>query len=249
MLLKRSVLAIVTAMILTVAGATVVYAQWPTTCVELNDIVEAHLGNHGNVGIYQRAFGDQAEAACRNDHRGDVRSVFAWAIGGTEVLTPAPAQPPVSPPAQSFSTHPSFETVRLEAIQRGASEELAVQIANSVISRGAVQAFLNGTDSGVEYGTVQAVTVRDFKNRWLDTSGSCWEISYQFKLRNNTSNALFYDWIDLIFLDADGFEVDEDTIFDVTLLPRQERQFSGTELICDGLGPQIKSWQIEFTRL
>ena len=57
-------------------------AQWPTTCVELNDIVEAHLGNDNNVGIYQRVFGAQAEQACRNDHRDDVRSVFAWAIGG-----------------------------------------------------------------------------------------------------------------------------------------------------------------------
>ncbi|MCZ0951251.1 MAG: thermonuclease family protein [Rhodospirillaceae bacterium] len=57
-------------------------AQWPTTCVELNDIVEAHLGNDHNVGIYQKVFGDQAEQACRNDHRNDVRSVFAWAIGG-----------------------------------------------------------------------------------------------------------------------------------------------------------------------
>ena len=56
--------------------------QWPTTCVDLNDIVEEHLGNHHNVGIYQDTFGDQAEAACQNDHRDDVRSVFAWAIGG-----------------------------------------------------------------------------------------------------------------------------------------------------------------------
>ena len=62
----------------------VVAAQWPTTCVELNDIVEAHLGNDGNVGIYQRVFGDQAEQACQSDHREDVRSVFAWAIGGDE---------------------------------------------------------------------------------------------------------------------------------------------------------------------
>ena len=60
-------------------------AQWPTTCVELNDIVEAHLGNDNNVGIYQRVFGDQAEQACRNDHRDDVRSVFAWAIGGARL--------------------------------------------------------------------------------------------------------------------------------------------------------------------
>ena len=55
-------------------------SQWPTTCVDLNDVVETHLGNHGNVGIYQRTFGDQAEAACQNDHRNDVRGVFAWAF-------------------------------------------------------------------------------------------------------------------------------------------------------------------------
>ena len=55
---------------------------WPTDCVELNDIVENHLGNHANVGIYQRAFGSQSETACRNDHREDVRGVFGWAFGG-----------------------------------------------------------------------------------------------------------------------------------------------------------------------
>lgn len=55
-------------------------AQWPTTCVELNDIVEAHLGNDENVGIYQRVFGDQAEQACRRDHVSDVRRSFYWTI-------------------------------------------------------------------------------------------------------------------------------------------------------------------------
>ena len=54
--------------------------DWPTTCVELNDIVEGHLGNPHNVGIYQNTFGDQAEAACQNDHRNDVIAVFGWAI-------------------------------------------------------------------------------------------------------------------------------------------------------------------------
>jgi len=57
--------------------------QWPTTCVDLNDIVEAHLGNDGNVGIYQRVFGDQAEQGCQNDHRDDVRAVFSWAFDQT----------------------------------------------------------------------------------------------------------------------------------------------------------------------
>ena len=53
---------------------------WPTDCVELNDIVESHLGNDNNVGIYQSVFGDQAEQGCRGDHGEDVRSVFAWAF-------------------------------------------------------------------------------------------------------------------------------------------------------------------------
>lgn len=60
--------------------ATAAPQQWPTTCVDLNDIVEAHLGNDGNVGIYQRVFGDQAEQGCQNDHRADVRGVFSWAF-------------------------------------------------------------------------------------------------------------------------------------------------------------------------
>lgn len=70
------------------------YAQWPTTCVGLNDIVETHLGNYGNVGIYQRVFGGNAEQGCQNDHRDDVQAVFAWAFGGGQataaVETPWP---------------------------------------------------------------------------------------------------------------------------------------------------------------
>ena len=73
----------------------VALAQWPTTCVELNDIVESHLGNTQNVGIYQKVFGDQAEQACRNDHREDVRNVFAWAISDDESATqPTPVVEP-----------------------------------------------------------------------------------------------------------------------------------------------------------
>lgn len=78
----RAVWAVVLAALFTAVSISYAAARWPTTCVELNDIVEAHLGNDHNVGIYQKVFGDQAEQACRNDHRDDVRSVFAWAIGG-----------------------------------------------------------------------------------------------------------------------------------------------------------------------
>ena len=82
----RIIAAIVAAAIFTVGLAAALAADshdqgWPTTCVDLNDIVETHLGNDENVGIYQRAFGDQAEAGCRNDHRQDVRNTFSWAVG------------------------------------------------------------------------------------------------------------------------------------------------------------------------
>ena len=63
-------------------GVSITHAQWPTTCVELNDLAEAAVGTHQNVGIYQRTYGDQAEAQCQNDHRDDVRRTFAWALGG-----------------------------------------------------------------------------------------------------------------------------------------------------------------------
>ena len=77
---RVAVLGVVLAAVVAAVGAGPVLAEWPTRCVELNDIVEAHLGNDGNVGIYQRVFGAQAEAACQNDHRDDVRGVFAWAF-------------------------------------------------------------------------------------------------------------------------------------------------------------------------
>ena len=82
--LRLAVIAELTAAFMTVST---VAAQWPTTCVELNDQSEAALGNTQNVGIYQKVFGDAAEQACRNDHKGDVQGVFAWAIGGPPQIT------------------------------------------------------------------------------------------------------------------------------------------------------------------
>jgi len=78
--LQRMVLAAVVAMVAVVGTAASAGAQWPTSCVELNDIVERHLGNVGNVGLYQRVFGEQAEQACQFDHRDDVAATFTWAF-------------------------------------------------------------------------------------------------------------------------------------------------------------------------
>ncbi len=77
--MKKAVAALALVMLAIASTASAGLAQWPTTCVELNDIVENHLGNHQNVGIYQRVFGEQAEQGCQNDHRGDVRETFHWA--------------------------------------------------------------------------------------------------------------------------------------------------------------------------
>ena len=103
----RNVRALLIAAAALVLLATPALAQWPTTCVDLNDIVENHLGNDNNVGIYQRVFGDQAEQACQNDHRDDVRGVFAWAFpeGGGLVV-------PIAP---SASSSPGVAPAELEA--------------------------------------------------------------------------------------------------------------------------------------
>ena len=69
------------ALALAVGAVTTAAAQWPTTCVELNDQSEAALGNVENVGIYSRAFGARAETFCQTDHRNDVRGTFGWAFG------------------------------------------------------------------------------------------------------------------------------------------------------------------------
>ena len=77
---RRLVFAVAVAMVVASGTTASAGAQWPTSCVDLNDVVEAHLGNHANVGIYQRVFGDQAEDACQSDHLEDVRGVFVWAL-------------------------------------------------------------------------------------------------------------------------------------------------------------------------
>ena len=91
----RYIRVLIVALAASVAFASPALAQWPTACVTLNDIVEAHLGNHGNVGIYQRTFDEGAEAACQSDHRHDVRAVFAWAFdtesAGAIAATPWPS--------------------------------------------------------------------------------------------------------------------------------------------------------------
>ena len=67
--MKRLTLAFLAVSVLVGLSVSTALAQWPTSCVELNDVIEASLGNDENVGIYERVHGDQAEAVCQSEHR------------------------------------------------------------------------------------------------------------------------------------------------------------------------------------
>ena len=121
--IRTILIAAVVAVAVAAAVATPVFAQWPTTCVDLNDIVEQHLGRTNNVGIYQRVFGDQAEAACQNDHREDVRGVFAWAFG---LAAPAPQ------PAVAGSSLPLADDALYGAVWRGQTEQVRTLVAGGL---------------------------------------------------------------------------------------------------------------------
>ncbi|MDE2868706.1 MAG: hypothetical protein OXR64_04420 [Chloroflexota bacterium] len=141
--IRLAVVIAVAAWLLTVAPAL---AIWPTTCVEANDAFEYAAGRLHNVGIYQRVYPDPvvAEAACQNDHRDDLRRAFAWAFrNGQPQSTAAPT---------NLREHPDWSRVRDVAQARSTDFILSPQIADSVIQRGAVDAFLQGVDEGVQYG-------------------------------------------------------------------------------------------------
>ena len=52
----------------------------PMTCVDLNDIVEEHLGNpHKRRHLSKHLRRSRPRQSCQNDHRNDVIAVFGWA--------------------------------------------------------------------------------------------------------------------------------------------------------------------------
>ena len=130
---------------------------WPTSCVALNDLAEAARGNPGNVGIYQRAYPDDAEAerACRVGS--SRRSARDLRLGdpGPNVPEPRRNRSPrlrlrrsLTPPTE----HPDYQRVRSAALARSGDADLATAVASDVIGRGAIDSFLRGTDAGVQYG-------------------------------------------------------------------------------------------------
>ena len=125
--IRKVIVAALAAGILSIAAVAIAAAhedhstdEWPMTCVDLNDVVEEHLGNDHNVGIYQNTFGDQADAACQNDHRNDVRGVFVWAFDDSA----SPSTPSV--PAASL---PLADPGLYSAVWRGRTEQVRALVA------------------------------------------------------------------------------------------------------------------------
>ncbi len=78
---------------------------WAIPCVDLNDLIEQHwVDRPENVGIYQAVHGENAEAACRSDHRGEVQSLFNWAFLPFDVLSYDP-EPPVQKTVDNTLRH------------------------------------------------------------------------------------------------------------------------------------------------
>ncbi len=128
--IRKVIVAALAAGILSIAAVAIAAAhedhstdEWPMTCVDLNDVVEEHLGNDHNVGIYQNTFGDQADAACQNDHRNDVRGVFAWAFGDSS-SAPTPSVPTASLPL--------VDPALYSAVWRGRTEQVRALVAGGV---------------------------------------------------------------------------------------------------------------------
>ena len=80
------------------------------------------------------------------------RGVLPAAVPSAPTMASTPAPAPAPTPAPTLPDHPDAVLVRDTAIARGAPADVAVQIAADVIGRGAVQAFLHGTDAGALYG-------------------------------------------------------------------------------------------------
>ena len=156
-------------------------AQWPTDCVDLNDIVEAHLGIDGNVGIYQRTFGADAEAACQNDHRDDVRAVVAWAFDGAS----SGPVPPTPWPATCVALNDIVEAhlgndgnvgIYQRAFGAGSAAEAACQGDHRADVRGLFAWAFGGTSTrdwlSVSVGDYHSCALR------TDREVECWGANY-----------------------------------------------------------------------
>ena len=236
----RAFRAVFIALIITVIVMPEASAQWPATCVELNDIVESHLGNESNVGIYQTTFGDEAEAACRSDHEDDVLYAFNWVLGGA-----APATPDM---------HIAYESVVAVAMARGAPDYAAGAIAAEVVMNGNVNAYLHGTHPEIPFGEHNChlqsaecplASPHPYHFHWtwrrLADDGQCSRWSVQVDITNRTPDQLHVSWLLIKFLDNAGFVLDTLALADIHVSPESTHHLSELKSICGSNRNEVDS--------
>ena len=221
-------------------------AQWPTTCVDMNDALETSLGNFSNVGLYQKTFDEQAELACRNDHRDDVRQAFAWAFDGTDqtIAESTPAETTDTLPPESEH---AFEVIRDVAIARDADEKVARAIAVSVLMNGTSDAFLRGVYPDAPFGEYSCYRqseqcplsppppfeVVNWTWRWIEQEGSCWTLGVKFDIINNKTEWLRFSWVENALVDKDGFVLDKIVLYDIDIAPHSVYRVSESTQLCE----------------
>lgn len=223
---RLAAIAILTLTTLLIAS-TPTFAQWPTTCVEFNDIVESVHGNYDNLGLYQKTYGDQAEQACRAEHREELRQAFHWLIDGDEgeqTNAVTVVVPELEPPLHAVA----YYSVRDVALARSASETTARAVAALVAANGDTEAFLRGELATVPYGqfschwnTPQCPLgrLRDYQianaeHEWGVEHSGCRRLHSKFDIVNNTQSTIGFDWINLDVIDLNGRVVHRETLHD-----------------------------------
>jgi len=117
------------------------------------------MGERG--GYAERRGWDPCTTWATDQRNSAIRGLRELGYTVTEPGTAPPAQAPASqttpePTPTPIAQHPDYQRVYDEAIRRGATPEQASAIAASVISRGTVDAFMSGNDSGVIFGDVSS---------------------------------------------------------------------------------------------
>ena len=224
-------------------------AQWPNTCIEMNDALETSLGNFDNVGIYQNTFDDQAELACRNEHRSNVRKAFAWAFDSTGDTIGESEPADTADPLPPESEH-AFEVIRDVPIARGADEQVARAIAVSVLMSGHSDDYLRGVFPEVPFGAYAChrqseqcplsppppYDVVNWTWRWIEQEGACWTLGVKFDIVNNRLEWLQFSWVENALVDKDGFVLDKIVLYDIDVAPHSMYRVSESKQLCDGLG-------------
>ena len=202
------------------------------------------------IGIYQKTFGDQSEAACRNDHRDNVLYAFNWVLGGA-----APATPDM---------HIAYQSVFAVAVARGAPDHAAGPIAAEVVINGNPSAYLNGSHAGTPYGDHDChlrlqsaqcplASPDPYKYIWtwnqISDDGQCSRWGVQIEIVNRTLGPMYISWLLIKFLNSAGFALDTLSLTDIYVNPESIRHLTESKDVCGSNRNEVDSVDIDSARI